>query len=124
MNRRDLIFTATAVGLAGFGFAYDRWVASLEDDGRDRGYTSILVVGGTLVTLAGQAMLQGPRAAVETAMLFVASGTPMIFGSINRHVNARKSEEQLFMDALRQQLGHDHHERRPEVGGIFVGVRS
>ena len=72
-----------------FGFFYDRVVGWMERNGYDEGYTALLVVVGTLVTLGGVAMVDGCAAAIALGA-FACSGFWMVVGSWWRHVQKRK----------------------------------
>jgi hypothetical protein len=79
-------------GLFLFGLGYDQFVGWLERNGYERGVTALLVVAGTLVTLLPILFIWGIRAFFRTFSLFVASGTPMIAGSLWRYVVERDEE--------------------------------
>ena len=83
--------------LFGLGFAYNALVAWLERMGYDEGYTALLVVAGTLLTLGGVAVISW-RCAMVALGAFAASGFWMVVGSWWRHVRARRRAQ----DALRQ----------------------
>lgn len=70
---------AVFFGLFCFGCGYAALTAWIGD--RKQGYTSLMVVGGVLVTLLGVALVSWPSALL-TAGAFIASGTPMIVGEI------------------------------------------
>ena len=72
-----------------FGFGYDKIVAWMEKNGYDEGYTALLVVVGTLVTLGGVALVDW-RAAALGLGAFSCSGLFMVLGSWWRHVQKRK----------------------------------
>jgi len=84
---------AVFLGLLLFGIIYNGFVTWLEEHGHDRGYTAILVVGGTLVTLTGSGILIGWRDIGTVLLCFAASGAPMVAGSIWRHVQQRARDE-------------------------------
>ena len=79
---------AVGFGLFFYGCAYDGLVNHLGD--KKDGYTSLLVVGGVLVTLAAVALVYWP-AAVICAIAFMASGLPMIVGDIYRAIRRREA---------------------------------
>ena len=81
-----------------FGIVYNLITAWLERQGYAKGYVSLLVVGGVVVTVGLTAFISLPFALV-TAGAFIASGTPMIIGSIWRHVRER---EQYLEDLRRE----------------------
>ena len=92
-------------GLFVFGFVYNLAVEFLERKGYDEGYTAILVVTGTLVTLAGVAIVHW-GAALLTLGAFAASGFWMVLGSWWRHVRARRNGQ----DAQREEVCGDQAE--------------
>jgi hypothetical protein len=100
-------------GLFAFGYLYDRFVGWLEREGYDEGYTAILVVVGTLVTLLASipvdvAVLQfslgearSPWAIAPVLFLgklatFAASGAPMVVGSITRYAKRRRQGQEPY----------------------------
>lgn len=76
--------------LFALGFFYNWAVSWLQRRGYAEGYTSLLVVGGTLLTLAGVAVLDW-MAALLTLGAFAASGFWMVVGSWARHAQARQN---------------------------------
>ncbi len=78
-----------------FGLAYNWFIEEIERRGLDRGYTALLVVAGVAVTVTVTIPLIGLEAAVTLTLAFVASGMPMIVGSILRHVRERAQEEEI-----------------------------
>jgi len=75
-----------------FGFLYNRAVAEVEKKGYDRGFTSLMVVGGTLGTvILGGPMIGWDRVS-RVLMAFSASGLSMVLGSWQRHVTAREAD--------------------------------
>ncbi len=89
MIRFDSALIPALIGLFAFGVAYNAFVGWTQRRGYDEGYTAILVVIGVLVTLAGVAIIDW-NAARLTTFAFIASGSPMIAGSIWRHVRRRE----------------------------------
>ncbi len=79
---------AVFLGLVLFGIGYNAFVAWLERRGYTEGYLSLIVSLGVFVTLCGVAVLS-IHAALLTLMAFVATGTPMIIGSIVRYLRKR-----------------------------------
>ena len=97
---------AVLAGLALFGCAYNRWVERLEREGSDRGYMGFIVAFGCAVTIAGYALITGSLAlALVLLACFVASGTPMIVGSVGRHLQARKAREARHEREAERALG-------------------
>lgn len=65
-----------------FGVLYNRWIAEQERQLKE-GRTSLWVVFGCVVTLIGAATLNW-QGAVIAFLCFIASGLPMIIGSLLR----------------------------------------
>ena len=90
---------AVLVALAAFGFFYNLWVASLEERGHDRGYMGFIVAGGCLIVIAGWFVITGDLAgALVLLAAFAAAGVPMMYGSIQRHVDAQERAAQALRD--------------------------
>lgn len=88
--------------LAAFGYAYNRIIASLESQGHDRGYMGFIVALGCLATIVGWRLaIHNPISDIEPGIwllaCFAASGTPMIIGSVDRHIKARDAEQQALL---------------------------
>lgn len=98
MYRNCPIHVPILLGLAIFGVLYNRWVESLEKQGHDRGYMGFIVALGCGVTLAGAAFIVGLETTLWTLVCFVASGTPMIAGSICRYCRGRAQHRQECLD--------------------------
>ena len=81
------------VALFVFAVAYDVVVGWAENKGYIEGVVSLFVVFGVAVTLVGVAFIDFD-AALLCFYAFVASGTPMIFGSLRRYVVARRKEQE------------------------------
>lgn len=94
------LFWAVFGGLALFGLGYNAFVAWAERRGYTEGYMSLIVACGVLVTLGGVAILSVP-AALTALAAFVASGTPMIIGSIVRYVQRRAAERERILAEVR-----------------------
>lgn len=105
----DWKWLGVITGLLLFGVAYNALVEYLERDGRDRGYTAFLVVGGTLVTLGGVALLIGLEGAGMALACFSASGLPMVVGSVSRYARARVAAEEQIRQITREILGNNGH---------------
>ena len=78
------IIAAIYLALLLFGIGYNYLTAQAERTGFIRGYTALFVVGGVAVTVAATAVVSLAFALI-TAGAFIASGTPMIVGSMIRH---------------------------------------
>ena len=72
-----------------FGIGYNTLIERLIGRGHHRGYMGFIVAIGTAVTLAGIAVICGIEAAAWATACFIASGLPMIYGSIARHTKQR-----------------------------------
>jgi hypothetical protein len=83
--------------LFAFGYLYNLVVAWLERHGYDEGYTAMLVVGGSLATLAGVAVINW-RAAALALGAFASSGFWMVVGSWWRHVRRRQRSQEALLD--------------------------
>jgi len=82
-------------GLLLFGIGYNAFVEWLERGGRDRGFTSLLVVAGVTVTLFGALIVIGWWSTLVLILCFLASGTPMIVGSLARYARERMEAEKV-----------------------------
>jgi len=102
MERNMHLTIAVLTGLFVFGLAYNALVAWLESADRNRGYTALLVVAGTMATLAGYATLASLEQALLVGACFTASGLPMIIGSIWRHIRYREHEEREIREIARE----------------------
>jgi len=97
-----------------FGILYNALVSWLEDHHYDRGYTAILVIGGSAVTIAGAGRLAGWKAALWTLAAFATSGTPMTLGSIARHCQQARTAEMIYNHrALSAARRRDDETHRP-----------
>lgn len=98
------IFWAILAGLFVFGLAYNQFVAWLEETGRDRGYTAILVVIGTLITVLATVPLIGMDAVTIVLAAFAASGVSMAAGSWERYSRQRGHDEREAQRLARELL--------------------
>lgn len=87
-----------------FGLGYNTLIAEAERRGWLEGFTSLTVALGTLATLAGAAAISLP-AALIVLVCFMASGLPMIGGSILRYVRRREQAQRNLADETR---AHGH----------------
>jgi len=95
------VLAAVYLALLLFGVGYNWLTSQAEKTGFIRGYTSLFVVGGVVVTLAASAVISLAFALV-TAGAFVFSGAPMIVGSMIRH----KREEMRQLQQAREEARH------------------
>ena len=101
------LFALILVLLFIFGYIYNFLVGWLERNGYESGYTAILVVGGTAMTLLGAVPLIGLENTLVVLACFAASGFWMVVGSWQRHREAEKHDQddalQLAQEALRDE---------------------
>jgi hypothetical protein len=95
------LLAAIYLALLLFGIAYNFLTSQAEKTGFIKGYTSLFVVGGVAVTVAATAVISLAFALI-TAGAFIASGTPMIVGSMIRH----KHEELRQLQQAREEARH------------------
>jgi membrane protein DedA with SNARE-associated domain len=93
-----------SLALVVFGILYDQLVSWMERHSWSRGGTSLLVVCGTLVTLAAGSVVIGIDDALLVPGLFAASGTPMIVGSLVRYILARAENERQVAEMAKRLL--------------------
>lgn len=93
------VISAVLMGLFLFGIGYNSLVAWLERKGYTEGYLSLIVAFGVAVTLAGVAILS-IQAALITLGAFIASGTPMIIGSIVRYLRKREEMKRSIIEEI------------------------
>jgi hypothetical protein len=82
-----------------FGLGYNALVAWLERKHYTEGFLSLVVALGVLVTLAGVAILS-IEAALLTLGAFIATGVPMIVGSIVRYIQRRETAKNNLRNGL------------------------
>lgn len=86
-----------------FGGLYNQLVAFLERQGYLEGYLSLIVAAGVFITLIGVSILSW-EVALIILVCFIASGTPMIIGSITRYIHQRaKFQQHLIAEARRHE---------------------
>jgi hypothetical protein len=90
---------AVLMGLFLFGIGYNALVAWLERRGYTEGYLSLIVALGVAVTLCGVSILS-IHAALITLGAFIASGTPMIVGSIVRYLRKREEMKRSIIEEI------------------------
>lgn len=95
------IIAAVYLALLLFGLGYNRLVAWLERSGYSKGMTSLLVVAGVVVTVGMTAVISLAFALI-TAGAFIASGTPMIIGSLARYVIRREKHLHELREEVRR----------------------
>ena len=91
---------ATFLGLFLFGIGYNWFVNHIGS--KAEGYMSLIVSLGVFVTLIGVGILS-----IQSALLslgaFVATGTPMIIGSIARYVQKREAALKAIKEDLKDE---------------------
>lgn len=93
---------AVYLALLIFGIVFNQITEWAEKRGYAQGYLSLFVSFGVGMTVLATAIIS-PLFALITLGAFVASGTPMILGSIWRHVRNRERE----IEALRKEAHGD-----------------
>lgn len=123
-SNRTKIGKAAAVygSLALFGVGYNALTGWVERRGFDEGYTSDLVIGGVLVTVAGTAPLVGIRRAAFVLGAFVASGLPMIIGARVRYRKAREMERGKHVEHITEQGAAAWERAAPQARRRAVSV--
>lgn len=94
---------AVYLSLTLFGVGYNGLVQWLEHKGYTEGFLSLVVALGVAATLGGVAILSIPAALLALGA-FVASGAPMIVGSIVRYLRRREEA----MRAIQHEVKDDH----------------
>ncbi len=86
-----------------FGLLFNRFVE--RHQARNGGiYTAFYVAGGVLLTLATAVLVIGLTDALLVAVLFAASGAPMILGSMQRHTDRIHETNATALDEVRELL--------------------
>jgi hypothetical protein len=83
--------------LLNFGILFNWLITHAEKKGWLEGYTALAVAGGVLMTLGAVAVIF-PMFALITLGAFCFSGTPMLVGSIYRHVRNREQAIKRMID--------------------------
>ena len=90
---------AVYLALVLFGVLFNSIISYAERRTWLHGYVSLAVAGGVLITLAGVAIIDY-RAALISLGAFIASGIPMMLGSVYRHVREREEELERLRRAI------------------------
>lgn len=96
------VVSAIFLGLVLFGISYNRVIGWAEHRGYIEGYTSLMVAVGVVFTLIPLAILSW-QFVLLVAGAFIASGTPMILGSITRYITQRAAA----IRAIREDMNAD-----------------
>jgi hypothetical protein len=96
------------IGIAGllvFGVVYNHLVGWMEHEGHIEGYVAIMVCVGVAFTMLGWGLITWRWNDVLLLLgCFVATGTPMVVGSVWRHMQARARDRAAEREALRKVL--------------------
>lgn len=95
----------TLLSLLLFGIVYNWIVARMERTGYEKCYVSLLVVIGVAVTGCGYGFVAGWEHIVPLVACFVASGVPMIAGSVARYVQSRAKLDETFREEIQHLFG-------------------
>lgn len=97
------VILAVFLGMLLFGIGYNAFVAWLERRGYTEGYMSLIVAFGVAMTLMGTAILS-IQAALLTLCGFIATGSPMIVGSIVRYIQVRDRVKRDIKSEINERL--------------------
>ena len=86
------LFIIVFLSLLIFGGLYNQFVEYMDKLHYTEGYLSLVVAFGVFVTLIGVSILSW-QAALMILVCFIASGTPMIVGSITRYIRKRADDQ-------------------------------
>ncbi len=103
-HETKLILTLVVLHLISWG--YNALIGWLESRGYHDGFVSLFVVVGVGYTVVAVTWVIGLEAALILAAAFVASGIPMVAGSIARHIRARSTEERCLREHARKLNGN------------------
>ena len=87
--------SAVILTLVIFGLTYNHLTTYLLNHGYAQGYMGLIVAFGVAATLIGAYFIVGRQATEWTFYAFIASGTPMLIGSICRYARQRHDHCQL-----------------------------
>lgn len=88
---------------------YNRWVAR-HQSANEGVYTAFYMVGGVLLTLAIGVLVVGATATMLMLVLFAASGTPMVLGSMQRHTERIRTTNETAIAEARELLNGSQKE--------------
>ena len=92
--------TAIFLALCLFGIGYNDLISWMGRRGYTEGYMSLLVAFGVMVTLGAVSILS-IQAGILALLMFAASGTPMIAGSIFRHMCDRENSQKALVNEVK-----------------------
>ena len=101
---------AVAAGLLAIGIGYNWLVMQINRRLYDHPLTGFLVVGGTLITLGGFAVVVGWGPALVALACFAASGLPMVAGSVQRWVVRAADDTADIEREIRDLLGKEGYD--------------
>jgi lysylphosphatidylglycerol synthetase-like protein (DUF2156 family) len=108
------VFGLVLAVLVLFGVGYNALTQHLERSGQVRGFVSLLVAGGTAVTIMASGLLIGLVPALVVLACFVASGLPMMVGSVQRYVDERAADEKAARELAKEALDESPCANRQE----------
>jgi hypothetical protein len=88
-----------------FSWGHDALVGWMERKGHMNGFTSLFVVLGVAYTVGAMGIIIGWDNVQLLALAFIASGIPMIVGSISRYIQERKAEEEYLTEQVKRLNG-------------------
>ena len=92
--------TAIFLALCLFGIGYNALISWMSRRGYTEGYLSLIVAFGVMVTLGAVSILS-IQAGMLALLMFAASGTPMIAGSIFRHMCDRENSQKALVNEVK-----------------------
>lgn len=96
------VISAVFLGLVLFGIGYNALVTWMERKGYTEGFLSLIVAFGVAMTLVGVSILS-IQAALLSLGAFIATGTPMVIGSIVRYLRRREEMKQAIIEEIHDQ---------------------
>ena len=101
----DWTVVGALAGLMVFGVVYNALVAWMERQGHTEGYVAFLVALGVAVTLLGWGLITRHWQDVLLLLCcFVASGTPMLLGSVTRYMAQRARDRAAERAAVQKAM--------------------
>lgn len=104
------LLAAVAAGLMVIGIGYNWMVTQINHRLWDHPLTGFLVVGGTLITLGGFAIVVGWGPALVALACFAASGLPMVAGSVHRWMGRAAEDTAGIEREIRDLLGREGYD--------------
>ena len=98
------VFGLVMLSLVLFGIGYNALTMWLERNKLERGFVSLLVVGGVGVTVLAMTPLIGIEHVLILLAGLAAAGLPMMIGSIWRYMDARAADEKAAQELAKEAL--------------------